>query len=135
MAILVYEQYLGEKKTIARTDRGRNDDRTFRARTGGESNISSLLSFVADSVILLFRLGATPPPRSLRASSMRILLACRLLALFMLTYFFFLFFLPFWISIWTSLVFILSFSRGYYAVSSVSVSAATRLAYYISNLF
>ena len=36
---------------------------------------------------------------------------------------------PFSISIWTSFVFILSFSCGYYAVSSVSVSAATRLPY------
>ena len=50
-----------------------------------------LLSIVADSVILLFRLGATPPPRSLRVCSMRIPLACCLLpslflALLMLTY-------------------------------------------------
>ena len=36
---------------------------------------------------------------------------------------------PFSISIWTSFVLILSFSCGYYAVSSVSVSAATRLAH------
>ena len=36
---------------------------------------------------------------------------------------------PFSISIWTAFVFILSFSCGYYAVSSVSVSTATRLAY------
>ena len=77
----------------------------------------------------------TPPPRSLRASSMRVPLACCLLysfyiALLMLTYpHFFLLFLPFSISIWTSFVFILFFSCGYYAVSSVSVSAATRLAY------
>ena len=32
-------------------------------------------------------------------------------------------------SIWGAFAFILSFSCGYYAVSSVSVSAATRLAY------
>ena len=95
------------------------------------------------SVILLFRLGATPPPRSLRAWSMRIPLACCLLssfflALLMLTCLFFFPSLSFSISIWTSFVFILSFSRGYYAVSSVSVSTATRLAYdvciYIYNI-
>ena len=52
------------------------------------------------------------------------------LALLMLTYlYFFLLFLPLSISIWTSFVYILSFSCGYYAVSSVSVSAATRLPY------
>ena len=39
------------------------------------------------------------------------------------------FFFPFSISIWTSFLIILSFSCGYYAVSSVSVSAETRLAY------
>ena len=55
-------------------------------------------------------------------------------------YFFFFPSFPFSISIWTSFVFILSFSCGYYAVSSVSVSAATRLAYdnihrYIYNIF
>ena len=50
---------------------------------------ASLLSLVADSIILLFRLGATCPPRSLRAWSMRIPLACCLLALLMLTFFFF----------------------------------------------
>ena len=52
----------------------------------------------------------------------------------MLTYLYLFYFIfvpsfPFSISIWTSFVFILSFSCGYYAVSSVSVSAATRLAY------
>ena len=41
---------------------------------------ASLLSLVANSVILLFRLGATPPPRCLRAWSMRIPLACCLLS-------------------------------------------------------
>ena len=54
------------------------------------------------------------------------------LASLMLTYLYFSSFFssfPFSISIWTSFVFILSFSCGYYAVSSVSVSAATRLAY------
>ena len=45
------------------------------------------------------------------------------------TFIFFFSSCPFSISIWTSFVFILSFSCGYYAVSSVSVSAGTRLAY------
>ena len=45
-----------------------------------------------------------------------------------LSLFFFLFSFSFSIPIGTSFVFILSFSRGYQAVSSVSVSAATRLA-------
>ena len=60
-------------------------------------SLPSLLSLVADSVILLFRLGATPPPRSLRASSMRIPLACYLLSLLRCwcwLIFFFLLFLP-----------------------------------------
>ena len=47
-----------------------------------------------------------------------------------ISFLFFFFSFPFSISIWTSFVFILSFSCGYYAVSSLSVSAATRLAYY-----
>ena len=41
---------------------------------------------------------------------------------------FFLLFLPFFDFDFPALVFMLSFSCGYYAVSSVSVSAATRLA-------
>ena len=95
-----------------------------------------LLSLVADSVILLFRLGAIPPPCSLRAWSMRIPLACCLLSSFLRCWCWLIFFcffasFPYSMSIWTSFVFILSFSCGYYAVSSVSVSAATRLAYYI----
>ena len=52
------------------------------------------------------------------------------LALLMLTYlYFFLLFLPFFDFDLDIVCFILSFSCGYYAVSSVSVSAATRLAY------
>ena len=43
--------------------------------------------------------------------------------------YFFLLFLPFSILVWTSFVFILSLSCVCYAVSSVSVSAATRLPY------
>ena len=45
---------------------------------------ASLLSLVEDSVNMLFRLGATPPPRSFRAWSMRIPLACCLLCSFFL---------------------------------------------------
>ena len=45
---------------------------------------ASLLSLEADYVLLLFRLGATPPPRSFRAWSMRIPLACCLLCSFFL---------------------------------------------------
>ena len=90
---------------------------------------ASLLSLVADSVILLFRLGATPPLRSLRSWS--IPLACCLLSRVLdvdLFYFFFSSF-PFFDFDLDIVCFILSFSCGYYAVSSVSVSAATRLAY------
>ena len=95
---------------------------------------ASLLSLVTDSVLLLFYLGATPPPHSLPVWSMRIPLACCLLSSFLrcwcwLIFIFFFSSFPFSISIWTSFVFILSCSCGYYAVSSVSVSAATRLAY------
>ena len=46
-----------------------------------------------------------------------------------LSSFFFFSSFPFSISIWTSFVFILYFSCGHYAVSSVSVSAATRLSH------
>ena len=67
----------------------------------------------------------------IRDRSMRIPLACCLLSCVAdvdLSFFYFSCF-PFFISIWTSFVFILSFSCGYSAVSSVSVSAATLLAY------
>ena len=46
-------------------------------------------------------------------------------------FYFFLLFLPFFDFDLDIVCFILSFSCGYYAVSSVSVSAATRLAYII----
>ena len=92
---------------------------------------ASLLSLGADSVILLFRLGVTLPPRSLWAWSMRIPLACCLFLRCWLIFIFFFSSLPFSISIWASFVFVLPFSCGYYTVSSVSVSAATRLAYHI----
>ena len=61
---------------------------------------------------------------------MRIPLACGLLSCVADVDLSLLFFssFPFSISIWTSFVFSSSFSCGYYAVSSVSVSAATRLA-------
>ena len=58
------------------------------------------ISLVADSVMLLFRIGATPPPpRSLRAKSMRISLASCLLSCvadvdLSLFHFFLLLFLP-----------------------------------------
>ena len=66
---------------------------------------------------------------------MRIPLACCLLALLMLlTYFFiFLLFLPFFGFDLDIVCFILSFSCGYYAVSSVSVSAAT-FSYYMIRI-
>ena len=67
---------------------------------------------------------------------MPIPLAC-CLALLMLTYLIYFVFssFPFSISIWTVFVFHPVFSCGYsYAVSSVSVSAATRLAYDIYNI-
>ena len=92
---------------------------------------ASLLPLVADSDILLFRLDTTPPPRSLRAWSMRTPLACCLLSSFLRFWcrltIFFLPFLPFFDFDLDIVCFILSFS--YYAVSSVSVSAATRLVY------
>ena len=57
---------------------------------------ASLLSLVADSVTLLLRLGATPPPRSLWAWSMRIPLACCLSCVVDVDLpLFFLLFLPF----------------------------------------
>ena len=68
---------------------------------------------------------------------MRIPLAC-CLALLMLTYLilFCFFFLPFFDFDLDDVCFILSFSCGYsYAVSSVSVSAATRLAYDIYSMY
>ena len=95
---------------------------------------ASLLSLVADSVILLFRLGATPPPALLAslkcACSPCVLSSFFFLALLMLAYLYFSS-LPslFRFRFGHRLFFILSFSCGYHAVSSVSVSAATRLAY------
>ena len=84
---------------------------------------------VADSVVLLFRLGALPPrvpcepkvcvlplPAVFFSFLLAVLIFSTLPSLFRL---------PFG----QAFVFILSFSCGYYAVSSVSVSAATRLAY------
>ena len=59
---------------------------------------ASLLSCVEDSVILLFRLGATPPPRAPCEPEVCVfpLRAVFFLALLMLTYlYFFLLFLPF----------------------------------------
>ena len=109
--------------------------------TRQEHTFASLLSFVADSVttnsnsvILLFRLGATPPRAPCEPEvcvfplrAVFFLLSC--VADVGLSFIFFFSSFPFSISIWTSFVFILSFSCGYYAVSLVSVSAATRLAY------
>ena len=61
---------------------------------------------------------------------MRIPLACCLLSCVLdVDLLFFLLFLPFFDFDLVIVCFILSFFRGYYAVSSVSVSAATRLAY------
>ena len=102
---------------------------------------ASLLSLVADSVILLFRLGDTPPLRCLRVWSMRNPLACHqvssflrscVLAVDLLFNFCSLSF--FSISILDIVCLILSFSCRYYAVSSVSVCDATTLAcvWYIS---
>ena len=69
---------------------------------------ASLLSLVADSVILLFRLGATPPPAvlaSLKYAYSPCVLSFFFLALLMLIYLHFIFSsFPFSISIWTSLV-------------------------------
>ena len=86
----------------------------FPARLGGR--LSSFVSVLH------------PPRAAFEPANRRIILAC---ASFLACYVFMFFFssLPFSISIWTSFVFILSFSCGYYVVSSVSVSAATRLAY------
>ena len=95
------------------------------------------LSLVADSVILSFCyfVSALHLPRASCEPEACLfpLRAVFLHALLMLTYlYFFLLFLPFFdfdLDIVCFLFFILSFSCGYYAVSSVSVSAATRLAY------
>ena len=71
-----------------------------------------------------------PPARSLRAWSMRIPLACCLLSCVLdVDLLFLLLFLPFFDLDLDIVCFILSFSRGCYAVSSVFVSVATRLAY------
>ena len=84
-------------------------------------------------MFLLFRLDATPPPRAPcepQVCVFPLYAVFFFLQLLMLTYLhFFLLLFPFSISIWTSFVSILSFSCGYYeyVVSSVSVSAATRL--------
>ena len=81
-------------------------------------------------VILLFRLGATPPCAPCEPEVVFPLGAVFSLAFLMLTYFIFLLFLSFDFFDFDSdiVCFILS-SCGYYAVSSVSVSATTRLAY------
>ena len=67
---------------------------------------ASPLCLVTDSVILLFRLGDTPPPRSLRACSIRLPLACCLLSCVLAVDLFYFSSLPslFSISIWTSFV-------------------------------
>ena len=95
---------------------------------------ASLLSLVADSVILLFRLGAIPPPRSLRAPQVCVLPSSAVFFLLscvadVLTYlYFFLLFLPFFDFDLDNRLFHPVSCGGHYAVSSVSVSAATRLA-------
>ena len=89
-----------------------------------------LIFLVADYIILLFSLGATPPGAPCEPEACVFpLRAVFFLALLMLTYSCFLLFLPFFDFDSDIVCFILSFSCGCYAVSSVSVSAATRLAY------
>ena len=82
-------------------------------------------------LLLCYFVSALHPPRDPCEPEVCVFpLRAVFLALLMLTclYFFFSSY-PFSISIWASFVFIQSFSCGYYAVSSVSLSAATRLAY------
>ena len=85
------------------------------------------------SLHLLFRLGATPPLAPCETEVCVFpLRSVFFLPLLMLTYFYFFFsFFPFFDFDLDIVCFILSFSCGYYAVSSVSVSAVTRLAYYM----
>ena len=88
---------------------------------------ASLLSLVTDSVIM-FRLGATPPP-ALLASLKYAYSPCVLSYCVDVDFFLLLLFLPLFDFDLDIVCFILSFSCGYYAASSVLVSAATRLAY------
>ena len=79
---------------------------------------------------MLFRFGSTSPRAPCEPEVCVFpLRAVSFLALLMLTYFLFLLFLPFFDFDLDIVCFILSFSCGYYAASSVSVSAATRLTY------
>ena len=92
---------------------------------------ASLLSLVADSVILLFRLGGIPP-RALLASLKYAYPPC-VLSFFLRRWWwlvlFRLLFLPFFDFDLDTVYFFLSSSCGCYAVSSVQVSVATSLAY------
>ena len=90
-----------------------------------------LLSLVADYVCFVFCLGATPPPRAAcEPASMRVPLACCLLSCVVVDLFlFFLLFLPSFDFDLDIVCFMLSFSCGHYAVSSVPLSAASRLAH------
>ena len=83
---------------------------------------------MADYVI--FCLGATSPSRCLRAcKNVFSLRAAFFLAFLLFIYFSFLLFLPFFAFDFDVVCLILSFSGGYYyAVSSVSISAATHSA-------
>ena len=92
---------------------------------------TSLLSLVVDSVFLLFRLDATPTPRAPCEPDVCVfpLRAVFFIAFLLLICFLLLLFLPFFDFDLDIVCFMLSFSCEYYAISSVSVSAATRLAY------
>ena len=88
---------------------------------------------MADSGIMLFRLGAAPPPCALCEPEVfvfplrAVFFVSRVLDGHILIFFFSsILFFDFDLDI---VCFILSFSCGYYAVSSLSVSAATRSAY------
>ena len=76
----------------------------------------------------MFRLGATPPP-ALLASLKYAYSPCVLSSCVDVDFFLLLLFLPLFDFDLDIVCFILSFSCGYYAASSVLVSAATRLAY------
>ena len=97
---------------------------------------ASLLSLVAESVLM--SRCYTPPRATWERTSMGIPLACCLRFAFFIFFASFFFFLPF-VALGLDVVcFILSFSCGNYAVSSVLVSAATRLAYdtlYVSDTY